>query len=416
MQYFRLYVFCKYISGKKYGCIYNMKTHEMISISEPLNNILSRAEKNIPLSQYECKCLEELAEKGLGNFYSNTIYVENLHYGPNPAIKTMITPNAYIRRCYIQLTNECDLNCCFCGKENYVNRRTGCKKWNNINGNISLEEWKNVIKQLKKLGCREICFIGGNPFLEYEKLVKIVEVAVLEGICNFSVYSHEIHISNNKLNFFKKYDVLFIGTIISLQNAIYEKVTGEKRDIARIFDNIEKLIKNQIKFVGNIVIGKFNENEVEIITKEFFKRKIPYKYNIIYSKPWNDIFSEKYVKKMYEKDMDFGIVTKESLSFLSEYNSCLYGQIYINIAGEITPCPMMSYTVGNIRNNGGIVAAISNQKYQNLIHMSRNKITGCKSCAYYLNCFDCRAIEYMATNKIDGMEYCQYSKEGELIE
>ncbi len=53
-------------------------------------------------------------EKDLGVFYDNPNYIESfVVWTHNPAIKTMITPNTYVRRCYIQLTNDCDLNCSF---------------------------------------------------------------------------------------------------------------------------------------------------------------------------------------------------------------------------------------------------------------------------------------------------------------
>ena len=53
MQYFKLHVFCKYINGHNSGCIYNMKNHEMISISNPLNTVLAKAQRNEPLYESE---------------------------------------------------------------------------------------------------------------------------------------------------------------------------------------------------------------------------------------------------------------------------------------------------------------------------------------------------------------------------
>lgn len=417
MRYFKLHVFCKYISGHDSGCIYNMKSHEMISVSDPVNAVLEKAQRNELLSENESEKLKELEEKELGEFYEKPIYVESFQYGSNPAIKTMISPNYYIKRCYIQVTNDCELDCSFCEANNSVNRRTGCKRWNNIDAKISLEEWDKAIIQLKKLGCDEICFIGGNPFLAFDKLSKIVETAVNEGITNFSVYSHEIDVNDNILAFLRKYKFIFVGTVITYRSETFEKITGQRKEIVHFWENIERLINNQIRFVGNIVVGNFNEDEIEEITNEFSDRHIPFKYNIIYNKPWNHFFSEKHISKMYDKETDFGVVTKESVSFLGEYNSCLYGQLYINIAGEISPCPMMNtYIVGNIKNNGGIVAAVSSASYQRVVQMNRNKIDRCKDCSYRLNCFDCRAIEFMATNKIDEQEYCKFCKAGESFE
>lgn len=85
-----------------------------------------------------------------------------------------------------------------------------------------MEEWKSIFIQLKKLGCDEICFIGGDPFLYFDKLSKIVEIAVNEGIINFSVYSHKIDINDDILGFLQKYKFIFIGTVITYQNETYK--------------------------------------------------------------------------------------------------------------------------------------------------------------------------------------------------
>ncbi len=48
-------------------------------------------------------------------------------------------------------------------------------------------------------------------------------------------------------------------------------------------------------------MGEFNEDEVEIISNEFPGEAFRISTNIIYDKPWNEFFSERYVKMMYEK-------------------------------------------------------------------------------------------------------------------
>lgn len=410
MKYFKLHIFCKYIYGEKFGCIYNMNTHEMISVESPLKDIIEKAQQNKPLLLEDENILSELVKKGYGTFYDKPNFIESFHYGPNSAIKTMVQPNIRISRCYIQVSNECDLNCCFCNESDGANRRTSCKKWNNKKVEITIEKWSSIIQQLQKLGCEEICFIGGNPFLDLEKMSDIVKLAIEIGIEKFSVYSHETNINCEILSFLKKYHFTFIGTILSMQEHNYKKITGSKKWRNTIKD-IKRLKENQVNFIANLIVGNFNEDEIEDIVKTLRENHIVFRLSPIYDKPDNKYSSERHKELMYEKKYDFCSVTKESISFLEEYNSCLYGQISINLSGDITPCPMMnSYVIGNIDSNN-VSQIVNSDEYQKLIHLSRNEIDGCNTCAYRFNCFDCRAIEYAATGKITGELFCKYKED-----
>lgn len=411
MKYFKLHVYCKYVSGEKFGCIYNMNTHEMIKIEPPLKNIIESAQQNKCLSIEEQNVLVELVEKGIGTFYDKPNFIESLHFGPNPAIKTMVQPNLRINRCFIQVSNDCDLNCCFCNENNIVNRRTCCKKWNNKAQKITVQNWNSILLQLKKLGCEEICFIGGNPFLNFKKMFDIASLANEMGITKFSVYSHQTNIDNEIIGFLHELHFTFIGTILSLQETNYKKITGLNMR-ANIIDEIKKLKKHQIDYIANVVIGDFNEDEIEDIIMQLKENQISYRLCFIYDKPNIKYSSDKYKEIMYEKKYDFSCITKESLSFLEEYNSCLFGQISINLAGDITPCPMMnSYIIGNICIDQNIAHIIRSDTYRNLIQLNRSNIDGCEKCAYRFGCLDCRAIEYMATNKIDGQKFCKYKED-----
>ena len=408
MKYFKLHIYCKYVCGEKFGSIYNMNTHEMISVESPLKDIIEEAQNNRPLSIEDEITLSELVKKGYGMFYDSPNFIESFHYGPNSAIKTMVQPNMRINRCYIQVSNECDLNCCFCDESNGANRRTSCKKWNNKRAEITIENWDSIIRQLTKLGCQEICFIGGNPFLEFKRVSDIVMLASKMGINKFTVYSHQTNVNDEILSFLKKYHFTLIGTILSMKESSYKNITGSNK-WKNIIEEIKYLNRNQINFVANIIVGNFNENEIEDIVKRLKENNIVYRLSLIYDKPNNEYFSERYRKLMYEKKYDFCRVTKESISFLEEYNSCLYGQISINLSGDVTPCPMMnSYVIGNICNGNSVSQIINSAEYRKLTQLSRNEIEGCNKCAYRFNCFDCRAIEYEATGKITGEMFCTY--------
>ena len=64
--------------------------------------------------------------------------------------------------CTIIITNRCNLRCVM------------CKQWREpVNEELSTEEWKNIILNLKKNGIRNMHFTGGEPLLrnDFKELV-----------------------------------------------------------------------------------------------------------------------------------------------------------------------------------------------------------------------------------------------------
>ena len=84
----------------------------------------------------------------------------------------------------IKITNKCNVRCKMCSDD----IRTAEQK------EINLEEWKNKIDELKKLGIRVIIFEGGEPTLrkEIEELImyvkkeKIYSIMITNGVNDFS--------------------------------------------------------------------------------------------------------------------------------------------------------------------------------------------------------------------------------------
>lgn len=407
-KYFRLYFYCKLLLNESGGCIYNMMNNNMIYIERENSKILERCEKNELINDnvsYEfCK---ELKLNGLGDFYSNITYVDAMRLGGDKVIKKIVVPNTKIQKVYIQGANECSLDCVFCNSDNSINKKTGCKKWEIEDANISSVEWEKVLTDLRYIGVTSIEFIGGDPLLNFDKIKTIVGLAKAIGIKNYSINTNLSILDDDIINFSDENNIDFTVQIITLNNEKHRKVTQTLIDSDTIFANINSLLVRGIKVKTKILISKYNENEILEIHKKLLQIGITnIEIDFIHNKPHNNHFSEKYINEIYNKENKFDKVTKESISVYSQYNSCLFNIININIKGDVTPCPMMnSIVLGNIRNES-IQKIMKNEKYDELITLSRNNIKKCCDCIFRLNCFDCRAIEYSATGNIGGMEYC----------
>ena len=63
------------------------------------------------------------------------------------------------------------------------------------------------------------------------------------------------------------------------------------------------------------------------------------------------------------------------------------------------------FVIGNVKQYG-IVEILKNSKYEYYRGINKKVIDKCCNCALKYACFDCRALEYSATGKVLGMEYC----------
>lgn len=401
MKYFKLYSYCRYESDKEFGCIYNMDNGQMIKLDHDKSIKLTQAENNELIDENDDFFLE-LHHLKLGDFYENPIYVEKTRFGSAKEVYEVLLPYITLNRVYIQLTNDCDCTCDFCSSENKIFTKTRCKKWSNKEEQIDVGRWNQILEQLHTLGADTIVFIGGNPLQEYKKLTEIVGMANEKGFSNYIVYTNGILLDNEKIAFFEKNNIAINLQIISLSPAKCEEYNMPYEDL---MESIELLGKSTIGAVASILIGKHNEDEVEDIIAKLQKLGIKYiKNDYIYNYPENEYYSKRYVSSMYQRV--FGTMSKEGFAITEMYNSCLFAQVSINVSGDITPCPMMNKEViGNIKKDE-IADILNSDKYQEFISTHRGKIEKCGSCAFRLNCMDCRAIEMAATNNLYGQKFC----------
>lgn len=407
MKYFRLHFFINYASGENGGCLYNMQTKKMIYITKENDAILQRAEQNEPINENEL-FLKKLYDKNMGSFYDTPVIIERTRLGVAKEYERVATPKIIVHHAFIQVTNECRGECIFCDTTENVYTKTRCKKWNNEDARLCVEQWENIFTDLRNLKCEKITFIGGDPLLEFEKICTYVELAQKAGIENFEIYTNLNKLNEAQIAFIAERHITVNVQIIELKdNSPYTKIAK-----GNVIYNIKCLLEKGIKVQASILITRYNDSELETIISDLKKTGISIiKLDFFYENMNNCHFSEKFKSEMYKRQ--FFEVDRANFAFLEKYNSCLYGKVSINLAGDVTPCPMMNdYKCGNV-NEEELNVILSKSEYQNLIKMTRDKTGNCSLCAFKMNCIDCRAVERCATGKIDGVKYCEYAQQME---
>ena len=403
MKYFRLNFFCIYLDGFCGGCIYNTNTGDMIRVKKDNNDVLKTAQANEPVES-DNEFLQELVSEGLGAFYDNPVYVECTRVGGDARIQNMMEPKTLVHKLFVQVTNDCGGGCVWCDNSDRIITKTRCKKWNNEERIITSEKWYGLLGELKNLGLAVICFIGGDPLMNLSGMEKIIIEAKKRGVERFVVYTNLGHLTPEEKDFINKYDIIVNLEVVNGPDSVGEYTNVVYKDVLA---NATILKKNNRVVIGNILMSRYNEKELDRIISDLKAVNVDkIKVDYIYEKPDNDYYSSVYREEMYKKR--FAKITAATLGIYEIYNSCLYGQVSINLSGDVTPCPMMNNcVVGNILESD-IVEILRSKEYRKFVLMSKSKINKCKDCGFRFNCDDCRAIEYSATNDVEGQYYCNY--------
>jgi radical SAM protein with 4Fe4S-binding SPASM domain len=398
------------------ACVYNFATGDMILLDEIKANIINKFEGNEAVSSFsndEIDFLNKLEEMGIGKYYDNKVYIEKMLLGQEADFESTMKKNITFSRLFIEITNRCNLDCLFC---NYLDdkayRKTGCKRWLSNSKPLSTEQHKEMIEQALPMGVKEIVFIGGEPFLEYEKMRELMKYAKLAGVERFAAYTNLTLLNEEILKMIKEFNIRLVVQVVSNNKEEFELICNKplKSDI---IENIKTLKNNNIDFSIKVLVCKYNENNIEKIIGEIHSHIGNSKIQLDFVYPHNKIHhSPKYIDYIYSKKSKLFRVNLPMYSAYSKYNNCFGSQIAVTIDGDILPCIMTrKLKLGSILHKN-LHEILTGGKYESLQTLTKDKIQGCKECVYRFGCIDCRAIEMEYSNTIDEANYCECVNKG----
>jgi MoaA/NifB/PqqE/SkfB family radical SAM enzyme len=289
---------------------------------------------------------------------------------------------------HLLITNRCNLDCRYC----FVEVNTIHKD------DLDLEEWKQVVLDLKKRGCVAITLMGGEPLL-------------FKGLDELVVFSKKLSIS---------VDLITNGIGIEKQISTVKKVSSvmvsldgdkEANDINRgknshkhVVEAVRILKENKIPVRINCMVARQNKNALPWLFEFAEEHKAPITFNLLSDFPHDakdlekDIMlSKDEIVEFYTKILDYKkkdpqksrliLASVETLQRTIEYplpyqeivwrtpddkmnskNTCLFGQtwIHVNSNGDIYPCSQLwnqpdKFKPKSIRKDG-IDAALENAR------------------------------------------------------
>lgn len=333
----------------------------------------------------------------------NDILEELKAMGMKDGVREIKTNNKHLSApldYYFDYTNACNLKCAHCYNREYLNCDT-----------MSEEQIEYVIKDMYDNGVMRLHLAGGEPTLFPEKLRKYMETAKKYGIVT-SMSSNGTMVTDEIGDILMENDV--ISFTISLESANEEKnakIRG-KGSLERAKDGIRKIVEYRRRNDGKFNISIKMSYDVETTEEEFeemIKLAIELKVDILklinpercefHEKGYYSKVAEKYfnvqeiiqnLKEKYKNDIIITVVNSPVNLYcttgLPNMTGCIGGQelIAINPDGNVTPCLMNKYDLGNIFENKSIKDIYSSDKilkYRELI-----SDYDCKECDYHTQC------------------------------
>jgi len=277
---------------------------------------------------------------------------------------------------------------------------------------LTTEEGKNLIDEIKKAGFRIMIFSGGEPLMR-EDIFELVGYASQVGLrpvfgTNGTLITREVA---KKL---KNLGAMGMGiSLDSLDPEKHDRFRGYPGGFEEAVRGMENCLAEKLPFQIHTTVMDWNKDEIENIT-DFAVEKGAVAHHIFFLVPTGraiNIEEESLRAKEYEEILtrimlkqqkvpieikptcapQFMRIAKEMGMDLRFQRGCLAGTSYCIISpkGEVQPCAYLNISIGNVRETPFSQIWAESPVFKEL--RSLNYKGGCGRCKYKLACGGCRA-------------------------
>lgn len=207
-----------------------------------------------PLLHYEidfASLAEILKEKERGISMRTTIDTKDA----NIAI-----PGANLRFLWLEITSKCNLECEHCYADSGPHRST--------QGVMEADDWFDIIREAKSLGCNSCQFIGGEPtlhpnFRDFVVYARSLDIAV-------EVYTNATRLTPDLVQFFSQYQIRLATSFYSDVEEAHDLVTRRKGSWARTVTGIERVVASGLPLRVGVIETNHNVGHYDR-TKHYLK-------------------------------------------------------------------------------------------------------------------------------------------------
>ncbi|MDP5274604.1 radical SAM/SPASM domain-containing protein [Chengkuizengella axinellae] len=314
---------------------------------------------------------------------------------------------------YFVTTYKCNLNCIYCYAESSPER--------SMEGDLTTQEAKEMIQQIKDLGAKIIVFTGGEAFLRKdlielmsfgkqiglkvnvitngsfitnkEKAKKVAELTTLVTVSLDSLNKEEHEINRGKGSWLKAKNAIEFLLEAGCSLRINQQLT--KHTLHSVDDMIDYASQNDIDLrvvpISGLGRGKIGDHELTFTQRKSIEDKLLDLYD--------------------ESEPDHESCQAAGVNQFEHKRSCGHGvgEFSIDSKGNVFPCKLMHHPMfhaGNIRNRELKTIWETSKVFKDSRKRTVHALPDCKSCTFKESCAGaCRAIQWEDTGKVDGTNH-----------
>ena len=268
------------------------------------------------------------------------------------------------RKIYIEITNNCNLNCSFCSKTNKKKQ------------NMSIEQFELILKKINDYTDYIYLHVKGEPLL-HPNIIEIINIA--------NKYNLKVNLTTNGTLFDKYAEALGNCNNLNKINFSLHSENNKKNYLESIFNNIKYLNSNTttIYRLWTLNNNKLDNKSLEIVSKikDYYKLSPNIVDKIINDK------NIKISKNIYiDKDNQFKWPSLNNEQ-TTGYCYALKTHIAILVDGTVVPCCLDAEGIINLGNifKQDLEEIINSERYINLRESFINSNPCeelCKSCTF----------------------------------
>ena len=369
---------CVLVKGAARSALYDLAEGKVYSLNRAAHRALAALQQGITRRRHR-RFIEKVTEMGL---------VES---AAAPVTQAQRTPRdgakAALEFIWLEVTSHCNLTCLHC----YGDCRSASEP-----DRMNERNWKAVLEQAKAVGCSQVQFIGGEPFLNKD-LFRLVEFARKKKYSFIEIFSNLTLLKKEHLPFLRENGVNIAATLYSARPETHDGITRAKGSHAKTLAAIKLLKQRHIPVRVAIIAMKQNQGDlaetVEFLHRLGVQYKLPDPVRPTGRGCSQEIqpvnlppeFSGQMAAANFWTD-------RYSFYFNMKYNNCWAGKLAVTATGAVIPCIFArDQIVGNCLSKE-LKAIVSNKRLQGLWRLTKDHVAVCRSCEYRYACHDCRPL------------------------
>ncbi|MDO8622373.1 MAG: radical SAM protein [bacterium] len=380
---------CFLIRGAKRGAIYDLQSGAVFSIDEHAANLLERCECgediDVVFASYDDPVrsdarafLNALEERKLGGW---------VHEARDREPKLDCSMSSSLDFIWLEIAAGCNLRCAHCSVSSSPTL-IGSER-------MREEDWARVIAEAHALGCRKLQFIGGEPLLFRDELLRLIASCRALDYQFVEVFTNLTRLNDRVLQGFVANQVAVATSIYGANAAMHDAITKRPGSFARTIGALSQCTAAGLQTRVGVVGMTLNEERLGE-TERFLREEVGVRdVRVDVVRPvgranGSALVSPTLLKRIQRTEPRFGRITKEQFARARHGHNCFSKEACVTASGEVFACIMeRTAPLGSVLSEplGTILGSDVSEQFRTL---SKDRVEVCRDCEYRYCCFDCR--------------------------